>query len=205
MKYLLRVLFVLALFVGFSSHAHGDNFHAQVLDPTCVTMPDAGCTLLPGDPGTPFSINLTASTCTDQFNAGNIPTLPAAPFGCFVGTNDTGQDITSIELFFDAGPLGAATCDTDLPNGAFTNAVCTPPTPGSPDPMYTLTFTGGTIIDSTAFIFMESGLPATDFVGTGVVNVVTPEPDSLLLLSSGAMMMTAGLFVKRRRLAFGKK
>jgi hypothetical protein len=32
-----------------------------------------------------------------------------------------------------------------------------------------------------------------------------PEPDSILLLSTGAMMMAAGLFIKQRRFAFGKK
>ena len=206
MKYLLRVLFVLALFCGVASHAHASNFHAQVLDPTCVTTPDAGCTLLPADLGTPFPVSLTASTCNDQFAAGNIPTLPPTPYGCFVGTNDTGQVLTSIELFFEAAPLDGATCDTLLPNGAFTDAVCTPPDPASLNPMYTLTFSGGAIVDSGAFIFIESGLPPEDFIGTGVVNVVTPEPDSLLLFSTGAMMMTAGMFVnKRRRFAFLKK
>ena len=35
MKYLLRVLFVLAMFCGFTSHARavGVDFHVQVLDP----------------------------------------------------------------------------------------------------------------------------------------------------------------------------
>jgi hypothetical protein len=206
MKHLLRVLFILALFCGVTSYAHAqDDFHAQVLDPTCVTSPDAGCTLLPVDAGVPFAINLTASTCNDQETLGNIPaSLLTAPYGCFVGTNDTGAPLTSIEVSFLAGPLGGAGCDTNVPGGAFGDATCTPPAPDSPNPMYTLSFTGGSIADSGAFILFETGLPAGDFTGTAVVN--TPEPDSFLLLSTGAMMMMAGLFLKRQRqVAFGKK
>jgi hypothetical protein len=43
-------------------------------------------------------------------------------------------------------------------------------------------------------------------VGTATVGVATPEPGSFLLFSTGAMMMAAGLFLKRQRgFAFGKR
>jgi hypothetical protein len=35
-----------------------------------------------------------------------------------------------------------------------------------------------------------------------MVGTATPEPDSLLLLSTGAIMMTAGLFANKRRRLF---
>jgi type 1 fimbria pilin len=208
MKSFLRVLFILALFCGVSSFAHAAeiDFHAQVLDPTCVTNPDAACTLLPADTGVPFPINLTANTCDVQSQLGHIPSgiLPAdGNYGCFVGTNNTGVPITSISVTFAAGPLGGAGCDTQIPDGAFSNASCTPPNPGDPNPVYALSFTGGAILNTGAFILIETGLPAGDFVGTGVVN--TPEPDSLLLFSTGVMMMAGGLFMKRRSFAFMKK
>jgi hypothetical protein len=210
MKSFLRALFILALFCGVSSFAHaaGVNFHAQVLDPTCVTNPDAACTLLPPDTGVPFPINLTADTCNVQSQLGNIPSgvLPAdGNYGCFVGTNNTGVPITSISVLFNAGPLGGAACDTNVAGatGAFGNATCTAPTPGDPNGVYALSFTGGAILNTGAFILIETGLPAEDFIGTGVVN--TPEPDSLLLLSTGVMMMAGGLFMKRRSFAFVKK
>jgi hypothetical protein len=210
MKSFLRVLFILVLFCGVSSFAHADgfDFHAQVLDPTCVTNPDAACTLLPADAGVPFPINLTADTCNVQAQLGHIPNgvLPSdGNYGCFVGTNNTGVPITSISVTFAAGPLGGAGCDTDVAGatGAFGNASCTAPTPGDPNGVYALSFTGGAILNTGAFILIETGLPAGDFVGTGVVN--TPEPDSLLLFSTGVMMMAGGLFMKRRSFAFGKK
>jgi hypothetical protein len=56
------------------------------------------------------------------------------------------------------------------------------------------------------FIFEEGVEPGLLTDGSGVVGIATPEPDSLLLLSTGAMMMTAGLFLRRqRRLATFRK
>jgi hypothetical protein len=49
------------------------------------------------------------------------------------------------------------------------------------------------------FIFEDGVDPALLTDGSGTVSTVTPEPDSLLLLSTGAMMMTAGLFLRRQR------
>jgi hypothetical protein len=53
-------------------------------------------------------------------------------------------------------------------------------------------------------VIFESGLDPATVEGTGMVN--TPEPESLLLFSTGAMMMMAGLFLKKQpRFAFRKK
>jgi hypothetical protein len=69
---------------------------------------------------------------------------------------------------------------------------------------YDLTFSGGSIATGHNLIILEEGVDPTLFMGSAVANPV-PEPDSLLLLSTGAMMMATGLFMKRRRFAFGKK
>src|SRR5882757_2727213 len=66
MKYLLRVLFILALFCGFTSHARavGVDFRVQVLDPAnvCVSSPNpASCTI--GDPTQPFAVTFDSQTC----------------------------------------------------------------------------------------------------------------------------------------------
>jgi hypothetical protein len=65
-------------------------------------------------------------------------------------------------------------------------------------------FTGGAIINSRFFIILETGLPAEDFIGSATV-ATAPEPDSILLLSTGAMMAGLYLTKQRRLLAFLKK
>jgi hypothetical protein len=203
MKHLLRVLFILALFCGIAPHAraNGVDFHVQVLDPDCVTSPDAACTIHAPDLGVPFGINLTASTCSDQGITG-LPT--SSPFGCFVGTNNTGSALSSIMLEFSNAGLAGDSCDTDVfgtePPAAFGTSSCS--NPGGSE--FDLTFTDGSILNTRQFVIVEVGEDPSLFDGFATV-VATPEPDSFLLFATGAMMMTIGLFVNnRRRLAVGK-
>lgn len=190
-------LIVVVLICG-SVASHAQNFHAQVLDPTCdSTMTE--CILHPVDLGAPFSVSLLAGTCGD---AGVTP-LPDGPFGCFFAANLTGQPITSFTLDFSAIPLITG-CDTDItgvsPPVAFSVSSCVVNAEGG----YDLSFTGGSIATGHNLIILEEGVDPTLFTGMATANPV-PEPDSLLLLSTGAMMMVTGLFMKRRRFAFGRK
>jgi hypothetical protein len=199
MKYLLRVLFVLALFCGVTSHvrAAGVDFHVQVLDPNvCGTNP-ALCTI--ADPSASFPVTFEASTC----GPAGIPNLPSDPttYGCLVVVNDTLVNFTSLGMDFTG--LGNLTfdCPTIDPASIFTSSSC-----GSSGGVDSFDFSGGPGLAPTKeMVIYEQGVNPDLFDGTGVVNE-TPEPDSLLLLSTGAMMMAAGLFVRRQRgFAFLKK
>jgi hypothetical protein len=201
MKYL-RILFLfgLALFCG-SVASHAQGFHSTILDPQCVEG-NTSCDLFPTDIGVPFSVSLSAAICTD---AGVTP-LPAAPtpYGCFAGDNLTGVPLTSFTLDF-AAITGVTSCDTDItgvtPAPAFSVTNCTPIDGGLGG--YALTFSGGSIIPGNGFVILEEGVDPASFVGTATAD--TPEPDSLLLLSTGTMMMGLYLAGRSRLFAFLKK
>jgi hypothetical protein len=196
MKHLLRVLFVLALFFGFASNARavGIDFHVQVLDPNGCD-PSSVCTVV--DPGVPFPVTFLAAACT-PFGLPNPPIPP--PFGCLELVNDSlTTTITSLELTFTVPGSVNALCSTDGVN--FANASCS-----ALGGVETFLFTGGPgLAPLHTLVILESGVSPDGLVGTAVANPV-PEPDSLLLFSTGAMLMTAGLYMKKqRRFAFGKR
>lgn len=191
MKYLrVLILLSLALFCGSkTSHAQFD-FHATVLDPACTDPTE--CQLHAVDLGVPFAVALGTQACTD---AGVMPT-PTGLYGCFVGTNLTGGNITSFVLDFANIPTITG-CDTNVTNVtqppvAFSVSNCVVDGSGG----YDLTFSGGSIIPGHSLIILEEGVAPGDFRGMGTVNP-TPEPDSLLLLSTGVMM--TGLYVAKQR------
>jgi hypothetical protein len=207
MKYL-RILFLfgLALFCG-SVASHAQGFHAGALDPSCnATMFPTECGFGIGDPGTTFQVGLSAAQCTASGIQPPLTGLPTDPttFGCFLGDNDTGAALTSITLHF-LGISGVDGCDTDLPEGSspaiFTSSICS----GNASAGYNLTFSGGPgVPDGGFFVIIEEGADPTKFAGTGMVET-TPEPDSLLLLSTGTMMMGLYFAGRQRLFSFLKK
>jgi hypothetical protein len=199
MKYFRVVfLFVLALFCGSvaSRDAQAVSFHTQILDPTCDPL-NTSCAIGPSDLGVAFPIQLDQALCTTHMPpVGGLPTDGTA-YGCFIGTNNTGAPITSFSLEFNNAALVGGSCDTILPgeitpSPAFGISGCKVDALGGFD----ITFSGGSIGNSNQFIILEIGVDPMDFNGTATANP-TPEPSSLILFSTGAMMMAA-LFVNRQ-------
>jgi hypothetical protein len=192
MKYLLRVLFVLALYCGFSNQAQGVSYHVQVLDPVnvCYANP-AACVIT--DATAPFAVTFNSATCS------LAPISLPSPAGCLIVFNETFTTFTSLDLTFSG--LGDLTfdCPTSNPLSIFASATCT-----SSEGIDSMSFSGGDGLPGGQIMFIvEDGADPALFNGTGTVGTATtPEPDSLLLLSTGVIMMTAGLFVNKQRHLF---
>ncbi|WP_353065330.1 hypothetical protein RBB77_05305 [Tunturibacter psychrotolerans] len=213
MKYLLRVLFVVALLCGGSSLAHADgiDFRMTVLDPPAeaVCNPagvpagspgNTNCTIFTGGDISP--VNVSQAACN---GAGIGPSgLTPGTYGCFVVDNESGSTIDSIELgFLIASLVTTPSCDNGGQTGnqgnfiaSALNVVSCAPDPSSPLD-YALNFAGGAgVAPGNALIVFEQGENPNDFQGGSATIGVTPEPDSLLLFSTGVMM--AGMYMSRR-------
>jgi hypothetical protein len=121
-------------------------------------------------------------------------------YGCLIVVNDTKTNFTSLGMEF--ANLGSLTfdCPTTTPGSIFTQSHCE--SSGGIDSFF---FSGGPGLAPTKeLVIYENGVDPGLFNGTGEVNEV-PEPDSLLLLSTGAMMAGLYLTKQRRVLAFLKK
>ena len=200
LRYVLAIMTMCALGVTVQAHA----FKLGVLD----AGPGFDYT------GTPLT-NLLLVSC----GAGTASTE-----GCVTIENETGSLLTSFQLSFSTSNLG-------LGNQNFTNAdcatgtmfrTCTVTDLGSGN--YNLVLSGGTGVpydpnamkkkedekesgdpddySADTFTIQETGLPYSDFANTPLTVAATPEPGSIWLMSTGALLL-GGFFYYTRRNGFG--
>jgi hypothetical protein len=186
---LLRCLLAVALVCGLSGVARASqaDFHTTVLDPFATTPIFT----------TPFQFSF------DPCVAGQLPTNVKDTYaGCFSAVNRTGKDWIGLQLVFgNTDSLGGqpASCALDGSADLFKNTSCALTPDGS---KYILSFTGGAIPNNGSFVIAEDGVAPADFpMIDASVTTVTPEPDSILLLSTGIAAL-GSLAAKRRRWSF---
>lgn len=185
-----RCLLAIAIICGFPGLANADSvdFHMSVLDPPPPAFPVQPIF------STPFTFSFT--TCS----VGELPGGGTAD-GCFAGVNRSGQDWTNLQITFENNAvLGGQTpsCALTGSNNIFSDTDCS-----LDNSTYILTFTNGLLQNNDFFFITEDGvIPPEGFgVGTGTVvgAAATPEPGSVLLLSTGIVLFGLLFHMERRR------
>ncbi len=140
--------------------------------------------------------------------------------GCITIENETGALLTSFQLSFSTSNLPLASqnfSNADCSTGTMF-ASCAVTSLGGDN--YSLVLYGGTGVPSDpnamkknedkkeskdaddykghTFIIQENGLPLADFANTPLTVTATPEPGSIWLMSTGALMLCAFFYYKRR-------
>jgi hypothetical protein len=195
---LFRYLFAIMLTCALSAMAKADtaDFHMVIVDP-----PQGSFSTTPITSLTPPPI-ISFSNCAP----GQIPGTVDPYEGCASFENSTSSALTSLQLEFP---------DTDILNSQTPNC--------SPDPgvvsgasvdffktfscsivngNYILDFSNGNIPVGALFTIAENGVAADCFPDGTLTSTSTPEPSSIWLLSTGALLL-GGFFYTKRRNGFG--
>ena len=204
----LRYLIAFAICLGMAGIARADqvDFQMNVLDPA-----------LGGIPETLNTFPISFSPCS-AYNYPSAPSTLPSTAGCFEGINateesyrhdvdtvpdnDGGEVWTKLVMtFYDPNNilgLNNGNCGTLGGTGLFSATNCTEDVATM---TYTLIFTGGEIVPGQSFFIAENGVTPDAFPhGTVEVFTAVPEPNSILLLSTGAAMFGLLIYSERRRM-----
>ncbi len=173
-----RLLLCLPLVLALTGAAHADplDFHSGILDPPSTSFPTI--------PITSNSFSVTFTACQPNELPGNN-----TADGCFAGVNRTGTDWTGLGILFpNVAALGsqAVSCAPEPSNNIFSQTNCALLN----GTIYSLNFSGGLISNGELFFIIEQGVDPSLFptgTATFTTSTVTPEPASLLLLSTGLL------------------
>ncbi|MEO7030648.1 MAG: PEP-CTERM sorting domain-containing protein [Acidobacteriaceae bacterium] len=191
----IRYFFVIAILCGLSGFAKADpiDFRLNVLDPPANTLRH----------------NISSQPFAFSFGVCNFTLLPPGisptPVGCFFGRNKTGVAWTGLSLIFPvSGGISTQTANcAPQPNGnIFSSANCGF---ANNNTQFFLSFRGGIIPNNGEFAITESGAPikGDNAFPSGILGfTAVPEPGSVLLLSTGALLMGL-LVIKQRKSASG--
>lgn len=190
----LFVAFVLCLGSAGLAKADQIDFAMNILDPS--------------PPGGNFLFSNTFDVSFSPCSAFSSPSAPVSADGCYEGINSTGvlpnttaQTWNSLTITIvdpnDILGINNASCGgAALPGPSiFSSATCT-----ESGDTYTVTFSAGTIVSGQSFFIEENGVPNASFPESTALAGTTPEPSSLLLLSTGTLMFGGLLYTSRRRL-----
>lgn len=189
----LHCLVLIALVFGCMGLAKADpvDFHIKVLDPAPPADPSYPLYLISS---TSFDVSFTPCV------AGELPSGMTAD-GCFAARNISGLDWTGLDLSFpDGGALTGQTAScAPAPSDNIFSATDCPANPANGS--FDLGFDDGIIQNGDYFFITEDGVvPPEDFpTGSVTATVLTPEPEPMVLLSTGILLFGCLLYAERLR------
>ena len=185
-----RCLFALTLVCALSGMAKADpiDFHMVVVDPPAGFFTTPILTL-----STPYVVGFSACV------PGEIPGTKDPYEGCASFENSTSAALTNLELVFpDESPLDSqsASCALDPGNVNYFKTTSCSLVGGE----YILDFSDGSIPVGDLFTIAENGVSPDLFPDGTLTSTpsMAPEPSSIWLISTGALMLGAFFYSKRR-------
>jgi hypothetical protein len=196
---LLRCFVALALASALAGIAKADpiDYHAVIVDPPAGRFSTTPITSLTSPTVIKFK------SCVP----GEIPGTVDPYEGCASFENSTAAPITSLQLEFPdtttlgGQPVSCALDGTDTPGGPTSANVFQTTSCALVGGDYILDFSDGSISVGDLFTVAENGVRPRDFPDGTLTS--TPEPSSIWLLSTGALLL-GGFFYYKRHNGFGE-